>query len=430
MKSTCVRPQTRFAAALVAAGVVSAASVVGVPEEYRALPAINADVANASVITDALFDLGYAVDAVASGAAWTSDAASSLPFEAFTAIAIAAQDPSLSPNLLSWLVQRYVNPSDDYLPFTYPYEIKYDSILPLAELLPSPIGSSIIDAVNQFADLINNALSGLPSSAPGVAATSAFWGSDVGRVVLAANQAVTAPVWMMYETAFYLGYLPYDLEATFESAIREPSEIPGLVSNLVYYLLSPDPEYGLLGGLLYYATLPLTTLPGPIGEVATNLRAGIAEGINNVLSLLPAPISPTPFPSPSEQMSVMSSETNLVSDASLAADGGITLSIDPVEKKVEETGLEALNTAPAAPQGLAPAAGDIDPDADKMRSGNKVNPGDKFDDQVKGTTVTDDGAAVPAGDEVEADPTVATDPTDTETEGADDAAPADANAAA
>jgi hypothetical protein len=450
MNASSVRPQARFAAALVAAGVVSAASVVGVPEEYRALPAINADVANASVITDLLYDFGDAVNAVASGAAWTGDAAASLPFDAFTAIAIAAQNPSLGPNLLSWLVYRYVNPSDDYLPFTYPWSIKDDSIFPLAELLPYPLGPGtmddglIINAVNQFADAINNALSGLPDPLPGVFATDAFRDTDIGRVVLAANNAVIAPVWMMYETAFYLGYLPADLEATFESAIQDPSEIPGLVSNLVYDLLSPDPEFGLLGGLLFYATLPLTTLPGLIGEMATNIVAGISDGIDNVLSLLPAPIEPTPFPSPSQDsalLSVMSDETNLVSDASITADSSITLSTDLVEKKVEAP--EELNTAPATPEDLGPAAADVDPDADKdgsgppadvvtnkVRSGNKVNPGDKFDDQVKGATVTDDGAAAPAGDEVEADPTVATDPTDTEAEGADDPAPADAEPAA
>jgi hypothetical protein len=429
MNAISVRPHTKFAVALVAAGVVSAASVVGVPE-HRSLPVINIDVANASVITDALYGFGDAVNAVASGQALASDAASSLPFDAFTAIAIAAQNPSLSPNLLSWLVHRYVDPSDAYPYYTYPWDIKVSSIEPLAGLLPSPIGSGIIGAVNQIADAINNALAGLPDPVPGVFATDAFWASDIGRVVVAANLAVVAPVWMLYNTAYYLGYLPADLEGTVESAIQDPSEIPGLVSNLVYGLLSPTPDVGLLGDLLENISLPFTTLPGPIGELATNFVIAISDGIDGLLSRLPAPIEPTPFPTAaSQQLSVMSVEENSVSDASLTADSGITLSTEPVEKKVEET--EALNTAPATPQGLTPAAGDIDPDADKMRSGNKVNPGDTFD-QVKGETVTDDGAAVPAvdGDEVEADPTVATDPKDAETDGAGDPAPADVNPAA
>jgi hypothetical protein len=98
---------------LVAAGVVSAASLGGVSEN-RSLPVLNIDVAKASVITDALVGFGDAVNGVASGLALASDAGSSLPFDAFTAFAIAAQNPSLGPNLLSWLVQRYVNPSDNY----------------------------------------------------------------------------------------------------------------------------------------------------------------------------------------------------------------------------------------------------------------------------------------------------------------------------
>jgi hypothetical protein len=432
MNAISVRPHTKFAAALMAAGVVSAASIVGVPE-HRSLPVINIDVANASVITDALYGFGDAVNGVASGVALTLDGAISLPFDGLSAALIASQNPSLAPSLMSWLIQRYANPSDLYPYYSYPKEIKNFSIEPLAGLLPSPIGSSIIDAVNQIADAINGGLSGLPDPAAGEFATGAFWDTDIGRTVNSANFALFAPVWMLYETAYYLGYLPANLEATVESAIQDPSEIPGLVSNLAYDLLSPDPEVGLLGGLLYYATLPLTNLPGPVGELSTNFVIAISDGIDGLLARLPAPIEPTPFPTAaSQQLSVMSVEENSVSDASLAVTGGITLSIE-TGAKVEATSPEALNTAPTTPQDLGPAAGDIDPDANKVRSGNKVEPGDKFDNQAKDETVKDDGAVVPAvgGDEVVADdPTVAADPTDTETEGADDPAPADSEAAA
>jgi hypothetical protein len=160
-----VRPQTKFTAALVAAGVVSAASLGGVSEN-RSLPVLNIDVAKASVITDALVGFGDAVNGVASGLALASDAGSSLPFDAFTAFAIAAQNPSLGPNLLSWLVQRYVNPSDNYpLPFTYPRAIENDSIEPLAALLP--VGSDlIINAVNQISDGSTTPLPAYPTQDP------------------------------------------------------------------------------------------------------------------------------------------------------------------------------------------------------------------------------------------------------------------------
>lgn len=455
MHATSVRPQTKFAAALVAAGVVSAASIVGVPE-YRSLPAINTDVANASVITDALYGLGDAVNGVASGVAYAFDGAFSLPFDAFTAIAIAAQNPSLSPNLLSWLVQRYVNPSDDYAWWSYPWAIKVDSIEPLAGLLPYPLGPNatdsglIINGVNQIANAINGALAGLPNPDPGVFATDAFWLTDIGLTVIAVNRAVVAPVWMLYNTAYYLGYLPADLEATFESAIRNPSEIPGLVSNLVYGLLSPT--YGLLGNLLGNVTAPFTTLPGPIGELATNIVAAISNGIDNLLSLLPAPISPTPFPSAiqSLQFAERSVEVNSLPQPSLDVPGGITLlSADLAEKKVAATDSTiqslqdpgAVNTPPATQQEPAPAAGDVDPDAtpaddtdapevkaDKpvtntVTPGNKVSPGDKFGNQAKGETVKHNDAAVPntVGDDVTAGDTAgATGPEGGETGGAGD----------
>jgi hypothetical protein len=405
MHATSVRPQTKFAAALVAAGVVSAASIVAVPE-YHGLPAINTDVMNASVITDALYGLGNAVNAAASGVAFAFDGAFSLPFDGFTAIALAAQNPSLSPNLLSWLVQRYVNPSDNYPYWSYPWAIKTSSLEPLAGVLPFGLGASVVDGLNLFSNAINNALSGLPNPDLGVDATDAFWASDFGRTVVAVNRAVTAPVWMLYNTAYYLGYLPADLEATFESAIRNPSEIPGLVSNLVYGLLSPS--YGLLGDLLENVSSPFTTLPGPIGDLATAVVEGITVGINNVLSLLPTPISPNPFPSIqsaqfAEQSVVSDSfEANSLPAPSLDAARVVTLSsADPVEKKLDATDSESQTPQGQGTVGTPSVGGDVDPDAtpaavtdsagikavkaaiDKLKLGNKVKPGDKFDSQPK-----------------------------------------------
>jgi hypothetical protein len=435
MNDVFVRPQTKFAAALLAAGVVSAASIVAVPE-YRALPAISTEVANASVITDWLGSFGDAVAGVASGVAVTFDGGLSLPFNAAAAIGVAAQNPSLSPNVLSYLVQQYVNPSDNYPPYTYPWGIKWYGIEQLAGLLPYPIGTSVIDAVNQIADAIGGALSGLPDSSPGGVAIGQFLNTDIGRTVYAANAAVTAPMWMLYNTAYYLGYLPQDLEATLESAIQNPSQIPGLVSSLVYGLVSPD--YGLLGDLLYNVSSPFTYLPGPIGELASNIVTAISNGINGALSLLPAPISPTPFPSAiMDSAPFAATSVESLPEASLAVAGGITLpSADPVENKVDTTDStvpsvpdpEALSTPATTPKDPDPAVDEIKPVAtpvvetdtpktgadtsvsDPVKSGNKVTPGDKFDKVAKGETVKDDGAAVstPDGDKVTAGDTPGT----------------------
>jgi hypothetical protein len=67
---------------------------------------------------------------------------------------------------------------------------------------------------------------------------------------------------MVWNTVDYLGTLPANLEAAFESAIQTPNQIPGLISYLVHGLLSPDPEVGLLGKLLNNVVDPFTWLPG------------------------------------------------------------------------------------------------------------------------------------------------------------------------
>ena len=446
MHDVLVRPQKKFAAALLAASVVSAASIVGVPEN-RSLPIIDIDVANTSVIADWLWNFGDAVNGVGTGVAILPYTALNLPFDVTAAIAAAVQNPSIGPNVLSWLVQRYVNPSNGYPYSSYPQDFKNLSIERLAGLLPYPIGSSIIDAVNQIANAIGGVLSGLPSPTPGQIGATNFWLSDIGRTVSAASQAVTAPVFMVYDTVRYLGYLPANLEGAVEWAIQDPSKIPGLVSGLVHQLVAP---WGLLGDQLYNVATPFMTLPGPIGELASNIVKAISDGIDGVLSLLPSPIygaGPLTVPA-----SVSSSvEPSSLPEASLAVAGGITLkSVDPVEKKSEATDSAVpsaqepgtSSTAAATPTEAAPAAGIVDPAAtpaaadaprpgavtsttDPVKLGNKVTPGDKFDNGAKGEPAKDEpvkanveGAPTPAGDKVPtADTPAATGPKHGEADG-------------
>ena len=91
--SVSARSHTRFAAALMAAGVVSAASVVSIPE-HRWAPTISADVANTSVITDTLYSLGKGVEVLSSTVGIHVDATISLPFEATLAVLTAARNPA------------------------------------------------------------------------------------------------------------------------------------------------------------------------------------------------------------------------------------------------------------------------------------------------------------------------------------------------
>ena len=69
------------------------------------------DVANASAVTDTLYGLGDGVGFLSSMVGIHVDATISLPFEATLAVMAAAQHPELAPNVLSYLVQRFVNPA-------------------------------------------------------------------------------------------------------------------------------------------------------------------------------------------------------------------------------------------------------------------------------------------------------------------------------
>ncbi|MFC7673536.1 hypothetical protein ACFQWH_10675 [Mycolicibacterium sp. GCM10028919] len=381
--NVAIRPlPTKLAAAVLTAGVVSVGSIAALPPD-RALSAETADVANASVITDALYRFGDVVSGIASGVTIPAQAASSLPFEVASVIAIASQNPSLGPSLLSWLVQDYLNPSDAYPLITWPYLFKVDAIEEVAGVLP--FGDLIVNATNQLADAINDALSGLPNSAGGDAAVSYFWNeTDIGRTVLAANLLVLAPTWALFDTVSYLGYLPGDLEATFESAIQQPGDIPGLISNLVYGLLSSG---GLLGNVITDFTAPFTVLPGPIGELASNLQNAIYDGLDNVLSLLPPPISPTPFPSgvPAEPEAVDDGSVNTLRQVSVDED----VNADSLEGDAQTTEPAPQDSGPISDE-LEPVVDADEPVTNELRSGNKVEPGDKFSDQVQGGSVAAD----------------------------------------
>ncbi|MCV7421156.1 hypothetical protein H7K45_11450 [Mycobacterium yunnanensis] len=388
-----VRPlPTKLAAAFLAAGVISTGALIA--PDKAPLPVVSSDVANASVITDALYRLGDVVNGAAYGYAITQDAGSSLPFDVATAFAIAAQNPTLAPSLFSWLVNRYANPADDYLYWTYPWSFKVDSLEVVAGALPFPLGPSdlgqgvVIDAANAIANAINGFLGGvLPDPTAGVAATDAFWETDIGKTVVAANLAVTAPVYALYSTAYYLGYLPADLEATFESAIQNPAEIPGLLSNLVYGLVSSD---GLVGDLIWNFSAPLRALPGPIGELANNVVDSLYTGIDNVLSVLPAPITPTPFASGAANVDDVSDDTTAdlrvssIPDPTVSLDNAVTLRVaapvtDPVV--TPDTPLPTEPTEPDTTGGSATGlvkTSDSGPLTNVVRDSIKVEPGDTF----------------------------------------------------
>jgi hypothetical protein len=310
------RPQTKLAAALLTAGLVATAPVM-VGTWAESLPIVsNVAVQPASVITDTLLSLAEVVDAVANTVMIGTDLALGLNFSwddadfgigvpinpVFLAVA-AAQNPG---SALSYVVQLYLNPSDNYLAvahYTYPWFMKEVVVESVIRRLPSPLRSALLDAVNGAADSINEALSGLPDATAAWLSVSQQYNTPAGRLIYAVQNAIALPVTLTTALVYYVGRLPASLEATVESALQDPAEIPGLLSNLVHRALDPDLFEGLLGNLSYNLLKPLMFLPAPIGETsygahdgfAYSVYQGLSNAANGFLSMLPAPIEPTPW---------------------------------------------------------------------------------------------------------------------------------------
>jgi len=295
-----VRPHTRLASALLAAGVVATASpLIQVPE--RAVPSVSfAAVQPTSVVTDVLNNVGDVVY----GATWALSAPIyglvSLPWNAVYALTTAVKDPALIPSVLSYVAQIYFNP--DSTSGGTAYGVK-EGLLEIISTLPNPLGTWAAGTVNTFSALVDGLFSAFPDSTAGgdVFEDLAYYLTP-GRALFAVRQALVAPVEIIADVLTWLGYLPGQLEATLESAIRAPAEIPGLFSNLVRSVV--DLNTGVLGWVVRDLVRPLRYLPDPIGDTLANGYFGLAQqwhmaqtvAVGNLLdALLPAPVTPTPF---------------------------------------------------------------------------------------------------------------------------------------
>jgi hypothetical protein len=347
---------TRLAAAVLTVGVVAATPMA---TDLSKPPTVTMDVAPASVVTDTLYGLGDSVGFLTSMVGVHADATISLPFEATLAGLAAAQDPAVAPNVLSYLVQRFVNPAVGDPIHAYPYDTE-QAFAVLATLFPAPLGPSISEPglINEarlaFAAAFDSVLGQLPDPFPGYDAVQAIMtNTALGGTIVAVQLTARAPLYMAWNIANYLGFLPANLEATLESAIQTPDQIPGLASNLVNGLLSPDAKVGLFGQLLDNALNPLTWLPAPIGQSAipntglvNEIRTAIDGTTNAILSALPTPVQPSAAKSP---------PANLPSGATPAY-GGEKLS-------------EATSLMPGVPKTISPKAA---PSKPKLRNAGPV----------------------------------------------------------
>ena len=388
-----VRPRTKLFAAFMAAGVVAAGPTL-TDAGSTSLPALShAAVQPASFITDVLLNAGDVVAAAANTVSIGADALLGLnysydnsdygfgvPFNPLFAAAIALNDPSQIGSLLSYVTQLYTNPSDDYAYYTYPWYLKAYVLESLTALLPAPLDTSATDALNAVADGINNVLSGLPDPTAAAEAMAAMYNTGLGNAIYAGQLAIAAPVNVAVDAAFYLSYLPADLEATFEASLQNPANIPGLISNLVWNAFDPSLYGGLLGNVAFNLVNPALYLPAPIGGtggLVDNAYSGFVDGVTNLLNtVLPAPISPygaNLVDSPAapslaaEAPGAVDSETPVKKAPGLATDAQ-----DLKKQHASTLQLKSARTEQAAPDA---SAGDDTPTPTKAASKSKAKDG-------------------------------------------------------
>jgi hypothetical protein len=316
--SIVVRSQAKVAAALLAASVVAAPALVAT--EHETVPVLsNIEVRPASLVTDALYNLGDAINAGANALVIGTDVALGLnfysddydfgwgvPFNPVFAAITAVQNPGDIGGLASYIAQLYLNGSNNYTYYGYPWYLNRYVLEPLASaLLPSTLSTPINNTIENVANAINNLFANLPDPSAAANSMNALYSTVAGRLVYAVQAAVAIPAYLVADLAYWAAYVPANLEATVESAIQTPADIPGLLSNLVDAVLNPTLGNGLLGNVLYDISKPSFFLPSPIGETSLNSNDGLAynlyqnivTAVTNLLNNLPTPILPTPFPS-------------------------------------------------------------------------------------------------------------------------------------
>jgi hypothetical protein len=290
--STAVRPRINSSAALLVAGAVVAAPIV-MPPVHHAAPALSTvAVRPASAITDTLNLFGDLVDFGFNAATAPVVAIDGLPEFVVGAVAVALQQPALAPSAFSALVQLAANPA-------YPGLAGYVllTLEGVKNFLPPALGPSVTKDLMNSAATIGGLFKGLPDPAAGFAAMASFLNAPGPTQVLAAvTQVIPSVVAATRFVLSWVDHLPGTLEATVESAVRAPSQIPGLLSNLAAGVLGPT---GVLVQVALNLEAPLLDLPAPIGGntgLAVTFIQNAVHGVTNFVShLLPTPVTPKPF---------------------------------------------------------------------------------------------------------------------------------------
>jgi hypothetical protein len=321
-----VRPQTKLSAVLLAAGVAVAAAQAATLPIHDSQPVVRTiDVRPTSIITDTLYSLSDAVSAAAYLVGDTTQAVGFLPFKTVSATVAAVSDFKAAASVVSNLAHVYVDP--EYGGYADRF-VKY-TLYPLTELLP--VGKAEAKTFISRASVgLSDLLSVLPDPTEGSILVSKVESTTAGRLAYAVSDVIPSMVYTVGDVVSWAAKEPAVLEATVESVLRAPSELPGLMSYVVY-----DAAYAA-ESVVYGLTSPLTYLPGPIGYTSTDqglaykAYLGLSYGLDKVLSYLPTPVTPTALLSPEPAAgkavpavsSVPSADAETVTTAAKASDEG------------------------------------------------------------------------------------------------------------
>lgn len=290
--STAIRPCINSSAALLVAGAVATAPVVVLPAHQPAPALSTVAIRPASSVTDALSLFGDLVDFGFNVVGAPVIAIDNLPEFAIAAGALALQQPGLAPSVLSAFLQSSLNPA---FPGSAGYVLL--TLEGVSAFLPPTLGPSVSKDLKNTAATIGGLFKGLPDPTTGYAAIASFLNAPgPTRVLSAATQVIPSVLAATHFIVSWAAHLPATLEATAESAIRNPSQIPGLLSNLVSGVLGPT---GLLAQVALNLEQPIVMLPAPIGgsngPVVTFVQ-NVVHGVSSFVGgLLPPPVVPKPF---------------------------------------------------------------------------------------------------------------------------------------
>lgn len=319
-----VRAHTKMMSAVMAAGLVTAAAPVWVPPTLEAAPVISSEVLPASFVTDLLEDFGGAVGGAVGLVVSPIYGVISIPLDALTALVTSLQNPALTASVLSFVTQRYLNPDMPYGGMAFNIKAALEKV---AAALPFPIDDWTEQAIAGITSGIGSVFDQLPDREPGgLAFEDNAYGTPLGRLLLAVQSLVSVPVAIVSDVIRWLAYLPAELEASVESALRDPREIPGLLGNLVHSVLNLND--GLLGEVAIDLLLPLFALP-TVGDRIAEGYFGVADGFEDLLNtLFPAPVTPTPFPTAALVSDVPTPDARLLT-LDVSVDDGFAAPADP-----------------------------------------------------------------------------------------------------